>query len=84
MVQLNLVPIIQSAFPIDKLDLYIGWGMYKVWVLLIIIAILNILFSGRNICNANIKMKENLSKEEFKFYLTNYINKVKINELKEE
>ncbi|ATZ20963.1 hypothetical protein [Mesoplasma coleopterae] len=82
MIQLNLTPIIvNDLFPIHNLDLYIGWGLYGAWVFLTIIAILNILYSGRNICNANMKMKDSMDEEEFKYYVSNYINKVKVKEL---
>ncbi|WP_164703975.1 hypothetical protein [Mesoplasma entomophilum] len=84
MIQLNLTPIIvNDVFPIHNLDLYIGWVLYGAWVFLTIIAILNILYSGRNICNANMKMKDSMDEEEFKYYVSNYINKVKVKELTE-
>ncbi|ATZ19555.1 hypothetical protein MENTO_v1c04500 [Mesoplasma entomophilum] len=82
MIQLNLTPIIvNDVFPIHNLDVYIGWVLYGAWVFLTIIAILNILYSGRNICNANMKMKDSIDEEEFKYYVSNYINKVKVKEL---
>ncbi|ASZ09466.1 hypothetical protein CK556_02450 [Mesoplasma chauliocola] len=83
MFQLHFTPIILRAAPIQNLDLYIGWALYGVWIFLTIIAILNILYSGKNICRANMKMKDEMSEDEFKYYVGNYINKVKVKDLKE-
>ncbi|WP_028124514.1 hypothetical protein [Mesoplasma melaleucae] len=59
--------------------------MYGAWIIFTIIAILKILCSGRNICDANMKIKDNMDmdEEKFKYYVTNYINKVKVKELEE-